>query len=864
MARQAADRSRVATLLARRDIGRHKARSTLIVLLVLIPVAIMAAVAVATQSVFMGELTDHVDIQTGGGSARLENLAGADGRCTQPDAMTAACPGKQAQWPPAPMPRNPKLPAGVQSLTEHVGQTTLTWKGADFRLPLVAVNFTDPRLRHLYAPERPTLPAANQIALDRRLAQRFDLAVGDQVTLDGASYTVSQLVGLRAWEGQILVGPDHRLAGRPTTIYLYGPEPTPAEVTALNHAGFFVSTRTAYAAMQADGAPSEELRLSAFLLGLISLGALVGCLLTATIAGAAFSISIRQQRRTLALLAATGASPRTLQRVVTRTGLLLGAIGATAGVGLGTGVGVLVVHWVNRRTLDLPSPIQIPWWSLAALWLIGTTAALVAARVPARSVAKQDVLSGVRSAETAPETAHFPRLGTSLTILGAVIGLVAILRPPQQGWDGRVPVEQVVLPAAVSCILLFVGLLLASGWLLDRWGRLARGPLAVRLALRDGARNRGRAVACVAAALAVTALVSAALVAFASVGATDKAGHRPSMRAGLGQVRLYEMTPQQGILSAKTQAQAATAIKGVMGQADALVLTMPQRCDDNFCTMASLVPQCSDGTSECMLTGWNVPVVGDALTYQFLTGEPAPQAVVDALASGKAVTFSPEAFAHDSVIISPAMDPSASAPPADVTIPAIMPLKGPHPTIISPETAARYRLGTVAPQTLAIDMGRIPTEREATQIRAALQREAGVEPMSFGYETGPVDRYASARIWVGRAGLGLLLVVAAVTTMLTLTDALGSHATLAAIGASRRTLRRMAATQTLVTNGLGAGLGVLVGAIPMAVVLAAAKGVVFAAPWGWLALLVVGVPALAAGLTLVLVRPAAPRAVRID
>ena len=58
------------------------------------------------------------------------------------------------------------------------------------------------------------------------------------------------------------------------------------------------------------------------------------------LAGPAFAVGARRQSRTLALMAASGGTPKQARRVILAGGLVLGGVAAVLGVVLGIGVGL--------------------------------------------------------------------------------------------------------------------------------------------------------------------------------------------------------------------------------------------------------------------------------------------------------------------------------------------------------------------------------------------------------------------------------------------------------------------------------------------------------------------------------------------
>jgi putative ABC transport system permease protein len=152
------------------------------------------------------------------------------------------------------------------------------------------------------------------------------------------------------------------------------------------------------------------------------------------------------------------------------------------------------------------------------------------------------------------------------------------------------------------------------------------------------------------------------------------------------------------------------------------------------------------------------------------------------------------------------------------------------------------------------------TEAQAERVRERL------ENADLYVERGFVDTLQTFLIVLVGGVSFLLLVVTLTSTALSLSEQRRDDATLAAVGATRRTRRSIAAAQAVITAGVGAVLGLVVGLVP---------GITFAypltrstgpdgqqigpfvtVPYAWLAVVVLGVPAVAALLAAVAVRRA--------
>src|SRR4029453_1166612 len=111
----------------------------------------------------------------------------------------------------------------------------------------------------------------------------------------------------------------------------------------------------------------------------------------ALIASAAFAVSIRRRQRELGLLAATGATPRQLAGTVLIEGALLGAIACVVGLAIGLAGGLGLSPWLDGLTQHRNPPLVIDLFGVVGPMLVGFLAAMIAAIVPARTVARVPV-----------------------------------------------------------------------------------------------------------------------------------------------------------------------------------------------------------------------------------------------------------------------------------------------------------------------------------------------------------------------------------------------------------------------------------------------------------------------------------------
>lgn len=870
----------VAARMARRELARHKGRSALVVALVMLPVMVVNVLALFA----VRQYSHPSGPEFAGGVAYVTQLIDADGSCRQHDETTAQCSFPDDKRPEKTIASDwsavDALPG--RKVAETIGVGKVTVDGGDFDVAIAAVDFTAPGLERRYARATSGLPADDQVVLTRETAERFGLKAGDELGVNGKAYRVAGTVlaesmyfsSTGAATG-IVVGPQHPLARAVTAdpkaqrfVFLYDHLPAGAELDQLNAKGLGIASRAAFDRMNTD--PGQN-TMQLILVGV----AMIASVLTATIAGAAFAIGIRQQRRGLALLSATGAPGRVLQRVLVGQGTLLGLLGGVLGTAVGVGGGLALVAWVDSRATILPYPVVHSPAVIIGGVLVATLAGTVAAWLPARQVAKQDVLTAVRDSEAPQHAARLPRLGLVLLVLAAVAGIVGPrVWPVGYQQDPQLtPVETVIGPGAVCTLLLFGGLLMCVPWLLDRLARLgSRGPLPLRMALRDGSRNRSRATACVAASLAITALFSLPLVIFASEGQTQIDHYSSTYVPGVASFALQAdptdpATPAKPLPAGQVKLQeelVATHIGAVQQRAD---LVEPIACTkDEGCMNAAWVqqvPVCrADGGCS---SSWANLAVFSPEVFRMMTGRDPDATVVAHIEAGGVLVpkgYEKDGKAHLSGTYSaddPGHDLPALAPEAFTSS-----TFGQGYGLIGRETVSELfpKASLTATQRL-LATGVVPSQRQLDDLQRA-QQQAKVTQAIY-VEQGPHSSDEQLVTWFGRIGALAMLVVAAITSLLALHDARDSQRKLAAVGATTWTLRTMNAVQTLVSVGLGGVLGMLLGTLPLVAMIAATRGgMSLGIPWGWLLGLAVGVPVAAALVSLLVSRPPAPRAVRVD
>ena len=109
-----------------------------------------------------------------------------------------------------------------------------------------------------------------------------------------------------------------------------------------------------------------------------------------------FSAQVLARRKEFGLLVHLGLTQRQLLTLVALEGLAWTAIGALAGLLLGLGVSVILVHVVNPQSFHWSMDLLLPWPQLAALCVATVLAGTATAWLAARAAARHDVVLAVK------------------------------------------------------------------------------------------------------------------------------------------------------------------------------------------------------------------------------------------------------------------------------------------------------------------------------------------------------------------------------------------------------------------------------------------------------------------------------------
>lgn len=809
---------RPSLLMAWREAKRSRARSILVLVMIALPVLGVTAADIAFQTTEVSG-AESLDRRLGAADARVSFQKGVDevAQGFDPDALVSSNGGKQS----SPL-------RGLDDIRGNLGDDVqgiqwlqssgemVTDKGLG-SVEIEMIDLRDPLAKGIFEIDSGRPPAADdEIAINTFLAER-GFAIGDELQLQNrGTYSVVGVGESTSYrDSPRLVGLSPELIGEQesrSSTWLVDAGPVSwSEVRELNAIGATVLSRH----VMLDPPPESQLPAEIqgwgtgtddALLAVAALVVVMALIEVVLLAGPAFAVGARRQSRTLALLAASGGTPRQARRVVLASGLVLGSLGAALGMVLGIGAAAAVLPVLQRFSGSWFGPFDVPWLHLVGIAAFGLLSAFLAALVPAWIASRQDVvavLAGRRGDR--PGGVRSPLIGALLLgagVLGSAFGAL--------GADsGAILIAASAIPAVLGMILL-VPLALTGLASVSR-----RLPLTLRYAVRDAARHRTRTVPAVAAVAATVAGVVALGIANASDGAENEATYTPNLTLGHASVTAYQPEPGQW-------AQFRAVLDRELPDASVLELhgVVDQSTTGGFRSVSFRVHG-----DEVPLEGWGSAWGASVLVSDTAGREVLPelddaersQAQAD-LEAGGAVVYSSEELPQQNVVVRlEEFGPRGGKAKhtSTATVPA---------TFIQPDTP--MALGQAVLSRAAADaLGAEPEmvsfvvtsgvteeqERDISEALGAISQDVGLY-VERGYTAD--DETLILLFVLGGLG-GLLMLGGTLTaTFLALSDARPDLATLSAVGASPRARRRVAASYALVVGALGALLGATVGFIP--------------------------------------------------
>jgi len=775
--------------LARRDIARHRLRSLLVVVLVLLPVAAMVAgIALYRTTSPSQEREDTARM------GRADLIASGTTR--------AALLGR--------------VPAGsqIESVTMTDGRIVLP--GARVGLALASLDLDGLAAGMLTVTNGVAPSGSDQVAISDSVGKLAGVGIGGQIELEGLGrMTVVGMIENPLSLGQRVAVVDPAafpLGDELSATWLIGLPPgvdpgTVADANIVDQGSADTVLIQSRQSSRPGGIAGDSASPSILIVGSLAL------VEAALIASAAFAVSIRRRQRELGLIAANGATPRQLAASVFLGAAMLGLIACLGGIVVGLAGALATTPWLDQLTQHRNPPLVVDGLGLVAPVAIGLAAALIAAVVPARTVARMPVLLAL-SGRRPPQASARRTLVLGLVVVALAAAMTVA------GATSRDLGDASTFLLIGGAVLSTLGFGACAPWLLERLEPIAaRLPLAGRLAFRDTARGRSRTSPIVTAILASFA-AAVALGAFqASRDAESARGWMPVVYSDELLLQGAGAASAANALSHDTGVQRALAITQLVPK-DASASYMYDLADgrDAAGHLVNLLEQCGN-CNPGAFEPWPVSAISPA-TPDLLALAHAAGAEAD-LRAGRAVVLSPRVASASALRIRVFGDPSSSEPTGTFTVPVRVILAqafGQVPEAFLPDATIR-QLGLVPGGEGGEFFGNVVVQYDhpvAAGDVAHAQEVAAQFPDTYSYVDEPP----------GRAGQGFRLLITALVLLFAVSVtgiaiALGEaesrpeQRSLLAIGADPRLRRRIAGARAAVLALLAGILAVPAGLLPM-------------------------------------------------
>ncbi|KYH44624.1 FtsX-like permease family protein [Branchiibius sp. NY16-3462-2] len=848
---------RVSLRMARRDVRRHKGRSAIVALMAGLPIALLcfaftmfattnitgaeripAELGSAAASVGVGQLGQHI-----------EQAPDGDGW------SSSETPGKSI---PGYSPSGP-LSAQTAAIGELVDGHAVVNDTASGRIqlstsnPEAQIGQLNPDggatpIAHLVSGRWPSGPTEAVVSQDSRIGS-LPTTGPITVLLNGQRHHLN-VVGVVTTAARVDVFTPLDIGAQNSPVWLIerSSPVTWAEVKRLNQYGLTVLSADVLRNPPPASEVSQDVQGSSSDAGAWVLGAVFLALIVILLTAPAFAVSASRQRRTLALAAANGAEQRQLRRAVLAQGVVLGALSVLLGAAVGIATAYVLTQWFPPAD-NWNGPWDVPWLAILGICLLGVIACVTAALLPALRLGRLDVVGVMKGQSVSPPLHRWIAwLGLAVTGVATAFLLLAPMSNPR--FVTQSPTRDV---CAAAIIALCLGGLMIVPWILVTLGQHSTHlPISLRLAARDTARHRSRSIPTVAATLAATAAVSAALVTFASIDAYDSRNYVASTLNGEAFANsLYEGSPDttREVTAATEKLYPGFVITPLRTVSDPYIVASnsydPQaKPVTKGHITAVLLPGCTlQQAAEYPTTGWSsdgsTPNPDHCNRYSSSGFAPNSNlAVLPASEIARRLNLSTaqrDALDHGAlVMLGSDLPREITVASADYTMGDTETTYGKvaqHtdiPVLAIPPTGSRKGAFTsvagvlATPQTAAalgwtahlVESGALIRDPSGAISSEAEQRiNDQLTTTSFTVERGFRSDSATIVAVLLAVLMALLLVTTLTSTALAMAEQRGEDATMAAVGATRRTRRSMAAGHAYWLGTLATFFGALAGIV---------------------------------------------------
>jgi putative ABC transport system permease protein len=614
---------------------------------------------------------------------------------------------------------------------------------------------------------------AGQVALTQGLATLYGVQAGGIWPEGGHSYQVTGIVEnpTNLLDEFALVAPGQLSSPGQVTVLL---DARPAD-SGLPH-GAAVSF-----ANQASGGTSISPATVVLVI------AVLGMVFVGLVSVAGFTVLAQRRLRALGMISALGATERNVRLVTTAHGAFTGIVAALLGAVLGFGAWFAYVPSLQASTGHRISATNLPWWAVGVAMLLAVLTSVLAARRPARNIARVPVVAALAGRPPAPRAGHRSVLPGLLFLAGGIACLYFA-----GGWSGNGGKDTLFLLGGLIGVVVgvfkFAPVCIAV--LSAAAGSLV--PVPVRIALRDLVRYRARSGAALAAVSFATFLAMlicvVASVRFSNV--LDYTGEN------LTTSQLVVYTTGHGPGSARaghlTQSQETALERQVTGWASSAHATSVLPLEDTDATLNQI------GRGDNNFSG-SLYVATPQLLAQYRITDVNPDADILSMRPG----FSAEpdmqlAYGH---LGDPNQNPSTADNPVIEEVSGLPSGTSAPNTVITEHAVAKYGLNEHVAGWLITTPQPLSTQ-QISQVRTI----AAADGVSIESKSGELGL---GQIANGATALGLLIAlgVLAMSVGLIRGETARDLRTLTATGASGTTRRAITAATAGALGLLGAVLG---------------------------------------------------------
>ncbi len=133
--------------------------------------------------------------------------------------------------------------------------------------------------------------------------------------------------------------------------------------------------------------------------------AIAGLLFTGLIARAGFTVLAQRRLRTLGMISALGATDRHVRRVMVVNGTVVGMIGSLAGAAIGFVLWLAYTPSLQASAGHRVDAVNLPWAVIGVVMAFAVLIAMLAARRPAREIARMPIVAALSGRAPRPRPA---------------------------------------------------------------------------------------------------------------------------------------------------------------------------------------------------------------------------------------------------------------------------------------------------------------------------------------------------------------------------------------------------------------------------------------------------------------------------